>query len=245
MFEILEHGKQYKRNSSKLLLRSMKTIGAVVVILIVALGTSLILNYYLYTNNDPQLITAEPFLIQNASTTDPFLGLNLSVIMNTTSLQSGESIDIIISETNTLNTTNTVNAANEWQFSPLSLSPCGTLNYPMGLAIFQGYYTPSNVSTAETLELYKPGMYSCPMILAGITSYTFQPLSTVASVNAPYSIFNLSLASGVTASGYWTDNNSSDVWGLNARFSNFQPGIYTIAGGDEWGQLILLHFTVV
>jgi hypothetical protein len=48
----------------------------------------------------------------------------------------------------------------------------------------------------------------------------------------------------VTAGGYWTDNYPLDYTGVNATFSNFQPGIYTVAGGDEWGQLVVLHFIV-
>jgi hypothetical protein len=24
----------------------------------------------------------------------------------------------------------------------------------------------------------------------------------------------------------------------------FDPGIYTVVGGDEWGALVILHFTV-
>ena len=38
--------------------------------------------------------------------------------------------------------------------------------------------------------------------------------------------------------GYWASNN------VGATFSNFEPGVYTVVGGDEWGTLVIVHFTV-
>jgi hypothetical protein len=242
----------------------MKTIEAVVAVLIVILGASFVLDYSLYTSNQ-QLSSSFNNLnqsfynlnqkynelaglnaSQSISMTNEPIGLNLRVAMNTTSIQSGQSIDVIISETNTLNTTNTVNVSDQWQLSSLSFSlgPCGNLGYPIGIVIFKGYHTYSNISTAESLDLYQPGTYFCP---AGFfaTSFSFQPLSNMASVNeAPNSSSSLPMTSEVTASGYWTDNYPLDYTGVNATFSNFQPGIYTVVGGDEWGQLVLLHFIV-
>jgi hypothetical protein len=221
----------------------MKTMEAVVVILIVALGASFVLNYTLYASNQQlrsefNSLNETLAFPQSVSVTDAPIGLNLSMALNTTLLQSGQGIDITITETNTLNTTITVNASDQWQLSSLSLGPCGTYNYPMGLAIFKGYYTSSNISTGDSLELYHG--IACPMFLLLITSYTFQPLSDMASVNNPYSSFNLTMASGITASGYWIGNLQGQI-----EFSNFTPGIYTVAGGDEWGQLVLLHFVVL
>jgi len=43
----------------------------------------------------------------------------------------------------------------------------------------------------------------------------------------------------VTASGFWAGSRP------NATFSNFIPGSYTVVGGDEWGALVILHFTIV
>ena len=243
MFEILEHGKRYKQNSSKLFLRSMKIIEAVMVILIVILGASIVFNCSLYTNNQQlrseiNSLNETLALPQSASIKDTPLGLNLSVAMNTTLLQSGQGIEIIISEANILNTTNTINASTHWQFSPLSLGPCGTYNYPMGLAICQGYYTSANISTAESLELY--GAEVCPMYILFIASYTFQPLSNMASINSPNPGSSIAMNSTVAASGYWAVNLEGQ-----REFSNFSPGIYTVVGGDEWGQLVILHFLVI
>jgi hypothetical protein len=37
--------------------------------------------------------------------------------------------------------------------------------------------------------------------------------------------------------GYWTNDSVS-------QFNNFDPGVYTVIAGDEWGALVILHFTV-
>jgi hypothetical protein len=212
----------------------MKTIEAVVVVLIIALGASLALNYSLYASN--QQLKSAGLIPQSVSTTNESLGLSLSVALSATYLQPGQGISITISEANTLNILNTVNVGTEWQFSPLSDSPCGVGSYPMGLAICQGYYTASNISTAEALNVYAYGMYACPMLYPLIYSYTFQPMSNMASIN-PSGGFFMPMNSALAANGYW---------GMTAKdFHSFSPGIYTVAGGDEWGQLALLHFVVV
>ena len=168
-------------------------------------------------------------------------GLSLSLTLNSTTFQLGQEISVIIDEQNTLATVNNVSTSNGWPLRGLSVGPCGTLNYPIGVAIFQGYYTPSNVSSATLLQLYKPGIYHCPMILADINSYAFQPSSDIASVfgscdpNPCLSDFKIS--SEITVTGYWVN-------GQGAAPSNFTPGVYTVVAGDEWGTITVLHFVV-
>jgi hypothetical protein len=224
----------------------MKIIEAVVVILIVALGVSFVLNYSLYASNQQlrsefNSLNETLAFPQSVSVTDAPLGLNLSIAVNTTLLQSGQGIEITINETNTLDALNTVSATTGWQSTPqLSLGPCGVGDYPMGLAICQGYYTPSSISSAEPLYIYAPGTFACPMLIRLITSYTFQPLSNMASISPPSNSFFMPMNSSFAANGYWTGNLKGQT-----EFSNFSPGIYTVVGGDEWGQLVLLHFVVI
>jgi hypothetical protein len=210
----------------------MKIIEAVVVILIVALGASLVLNYSLYTNN--QQLSSEFNNLNDTlsfplstSTTNESLGLNFTMAMNTTLFQSGQGINITVIETDALNTTITINASYNWQLPSLwnGTNPCNSL--PIGLEIFKGYYTSSNILTAEPLSLYYPGIYFCPAI-PSVFSYTFQPLG------------NNSITTGITTNGYWAVNLKAQT-----AFNNFTTGIYTVAGGDEWGQLVLLHFTAI
>lgn len=175
--------------------------------------------------------------LQSASTTNASLGLTLNVALSTVFIQPPEQgISITISETNILNSTNTVSAATEWPFSPLSLGSCGVGSDPIELAVFQGYYTFSNISTAMELDLYQPGTYLCPPITMGsIAFYIFQPLSDMAFINSSNPGFGWPMNYTVMASGYY----------LGTDVHNFSPGIYTVVGGDEWGQLVLLHFVVV
>jgi len=41
----------------------------------------------------------------------------------------------------------------------------------------------------------------------------------------------------VQINGYW-------MAGQNLNEDNFAPGVYTVVAGDEWGALVVLHFTV-
>jgi hypothetical protein len=45
----------------------------------------------------------------------------------------------------------------------------------------------------------------------------------------------------VNANGSWT---GGDILGNGATSSRFIPGEYTVAGGDEWGNLVIQYFTV-
>ena len=111
------------------------------------------------------------------------IGLQLRLSLNSTALQSGQGVGVNITESNILNLTNNVTASHAWKVSGLALGPCGTGNDPMGVGIFQGYYTESNISSASPLSIYQPGEYACPMFLANIAAYTFQSLSNSAVVS--------------------------------------------------------------
>ena len=130
-----------------------------------------------------------------------------------------------------------------WPVVGLIMGPCGTLNYPMGVALYAGYLTESDISSATPLRLYDPkALYHCPMILSSISSYLFQPNSDNADVygscdpNPCFTGFEISAA--LSLKGYWTDGESS-------VFNNFTPGTYTMVGGDEWGSLAVAHFIVL
>jgi hypothetical protein len=32
---------------------------------------------------------------------------------------------------------------------------------------------------------------------------------------------------------------------VGGSFKSFDPGVYTVVGGDEWGGIVLLHFVVL
>src|SRR2546428_10313470 len=136
-------------------------------------------------------------------------GLALNLLLNSTRIRPGQGVAITVQEKNTLSSVNNVSASMKWPLSGLSLGPCGPLNFPIGVAIVQGYYTSSDVSAGRPLGLYQPGPYYCPAGLSGISSYVFQPssdrISIVGSCN-PAPCFTENMSSTVGAKGYWVGN---------------------------------------
>jgi hypothetical protein len=167
-------------------------------------------------------------------------GLNLSLSLSPLVVSPGQAVTVGIDEWNTLPTENPVPSGSSWPLHGLTLGPCGTLNQPIGIEIARGFYTSTNISSAQTLQLSNPGVvYHCPMILSYITSYDYEPHSDAAAVVGscdpnPCGTGNVSMTKDIT--GYWT---------ATSTFSNFTLGEYTVVGGDEWGALAILHFIVV
>jgi len=180
-------------------------------------------------------------LDQYSSTVISRYGLSLTLSLNSTTYHPGEQISVTIHEKNTLPIENNIHVASEWPVQGLNLGPCGTLNYPFGISILQGYYDAKSVVTITPLQLFDPNAaYHCPVILAGITSYDFQPWSDIAAIYTSYDSepWSINMTTQVTSAGFWTGSRPK------ATFSNFTPGIYTVVGGDEWGALVILHFTI-
>lgn len=169
-------------------------------------------------------------------------GLGLTLSMSSTAYKPGDKVSITVDERNTLWVENNVLRADSWAFQGLTLGPCGTLGFPFGVSILQGNYDATNVASVTPLQsLYDPnGIYSCPAP-PDFVSYDFQPSSDVASLvptnPSNYEAVPSSMTYAVTSAGFWTGSP-------NATFSDFTPGIYTVVGGDEWGVIALLHFTV-
>jgi hypothetical protein len=138
----------------------------------------------------------------------------------------------------------------QWANRDLSLGPCGSLNRPIGYAIYSGKYSSDQILRQKPtpVSLCHPGVYNCPAIF-NVGGYLFLPSSDVATVfssaidnQTSSAIFTDSMSGSGSFSGGWT--MGSDVFGTGAQFSSFQPGVYTIVGGDEWGDIALLYFTV-
>jgi hypothetical protein len=178
-------------------------------------------------------------LDQYSSTVISRYGLSLTLSLNSTTYHPGEQISVTINEKNTLPVENNIHAANRWPVQGLKLGPCRTV-YPFGISILQGYYDAKSVSAITPLQLFDPNAsYHCPPILAAV-SYDFKPWSDIAAIYTGYDSepWSINMATKVTSAGFWTGSRP------NATFSNFTPGIYTVVGGDEWGALVILHFTI-
>jgi hypothetical protein len=187
-------------------------------------------------------LAASPY--NTASDSNPALGIRLDLSVNSTSLKPGDKITITMSEQNLRSFLNEVRAASDWKLQSLSLGPCGTVNRPIGFAIFKGNYTKDDISAGHPLQLYRSEIYFCPMILSGIRSYVFDPLSNLANVVGsciPNPCFKLRIENQAQVRGSWSE---MILFPDQATFHEFSPGVYTVAGGDEWGDLLVLNFTV-
>ena len=98
------------------------------------------------------------------TTTPSSKGLQLRLSINTARLTAGETLQIDVSEYNTLSTTNNVAAVNSWGIGSLALGPCkNTFVQPFGVAVFQGRFTTQNISQASALRIYP--LAPCPLFI--------------------------------------------------------------------------------
>jgi hypothetical protein len=194
-----------------------------------------------YFANQAVSRSSPPTLQTAAQVTSPQTGLRLALVENTTQLQSGQAVLVTVSESDTLRQGVNVSKAKSWPLEGLILGPCGTLNMPMGLAVYGGYYTAANVSSARPLGLFPPSAYPCPAILL-VDRYAFQPLSGNATI-----FVNVGGGVAVPTPEEPTPISQSLVVSkiyVAGVAQAMGRGTYTVAAGDEWGQLVLLYFTV-
>jgi hypothetical protein len=177
----------------------------------------------------------------NSAASNSVSGLSLSLSLDSAAYQPGQTVNITVDEINTLKKTNNVSAEGNWAFPGFSVGPCGTLNYPFGIAIFQGYYTAGDLASVMPLKLDNPNaVYPCPMILSDINTYAFQSSGDTADVfqlGGIDPVLTETMNAQIHPTGYWTGSP-------NGALTNFAPGVYTVVAGDEWGALVVLHFTV-
>ena len=179
----------------------------------------------------------------NAAVKQSTHGLSLSLSLDSTNYQTGQEISMVVDEENTLSSTNHVRSSHNWMLNGLTLNECGIEYYPFGVAIFQGYYTSLNVSKVTSLYFYNPYAIDpgCPEVSNG-QGYDFASLSdNIISISNDNTHSYNQLKYELVANGYWTKDSTDDY---NSSFSNFNPGVYTVVAGDEWGALVVLHFTV-
>jgi hypothetical protein len=174
----------------------------------------------------------------NSASTESVNGLRLSLSTDRTTYQPVQSVSIIVDEKNLLSTTNIIPATDNLPPEFISGFP-NDPSFPLGLAVLRGNYTGSNYSTVTPLIIFNPGEVYTGTTIAAPTSYSFSPLIDVAVLNGgDYNSSDaIRLHIEISVSGYWPNNES-------ASSNNFEPGVYTIIAGDEWGTLVVLYFTV-
>lgn len=200
-------------------------------------------------------ITTPPTTISAVATgsINPSNNLQLQLSLNISLSATNVTLDATLYDYNTLNSTNNVTStlsspnnttsAGDWAvaISGDDGAPCQDDNWPIGVAIAQGHYTLSNMSTAKLLDLVDPNAsYACPAYGAFYyaAGYLFQPTSEIAKSYGCLGVtpcLTEDVSAGVDVKGYWNQGST---------FTSFQPGTYTVLGEDEWGGTILAYFTV-
>jgi hypothetical protein len=158
-------------------------------------------------------------------------GLEFHFAINTTQLKEGEAIKVTLDEINTTPNTLNISSKNIWKLPNPTLGPCSRVNYPFGIEVIRGYYTQSNISDGEQLQFYPSGVYACPATY-NVKFYIFEPLSDLFTINPQLPFSHASY--NVTNSGFFKLTGSFPL----------QPGIYTVAAADEWGEILVLHFSL-
>jgi hypothetical protein len=181
-----------------------------------------------------------------SSKTENGLSLNLSLDVKTYYL--GQKVHISVDEKNTQSKTNNIPVAENWPLNGLiiTLSLCQSEDYPFGIAAYRGDLSSSDLSNAVPLHLYNMnGLFGCSTPFVHPISYSFKPGSDIADLTPKNGDIAISsyikdrqISADVSLKGYWTDSDSS-------RFRSFEPGIYTVVVGDEWGNVVVIHFTVL
>jgi hypothetical protein len=154
--------------------------------------------------------------------------------VNETHVYSNSSFTFDISEFNPTANSINLSRSDDWYSESLSAWPCGEGTIPFGVAAYRGYYTLQNVSSAHGILKLAPSL--C-IYIANATTYMAPPLSTF---RPPYGFGSLqvyAISGGSVSSGNFSEFVNS--------LGSSKPAVYTLAVGDEWGDFVLLHFSVV
>jgi hypothetical protein len=177
-----------------------------------------------------------------AETTNATIGLEFIISINPTIVGSGDALDITMTVRNTLSTVDNVTGESDWnnsQVSDLSTIHPGCLFLVWdNFVILKGYYTYSNITSASRPLWLIPrnGVSTCPALYFHI--FSFQPRSsnvTIIYQGLQFGVPNFNFTSISQIKGYYPTALS---------LAPFPLGVYTLAAGDEWGQLAIVNFRV-
>lgn len=176
-------------------------------------------------------------------------GLLVSLTITDTTVKSGGYFEIGISGYNPTSHYINMSAENKWYVpSQPSGGPCSEGRTPFGVEILRGYYSVSNVSEGKNVLGFPSVIWSCPTGVENDTAPSIPALSYVqapaVSLSCVYAIAGDNVTSGdVCGTGFLVPGGNfiAFVSSIGSR----QPSVYTLVGVDEWGDLAILHFSVV
>jgi hypothetical protein len=224
--------------------RQIVTTSVVAIVLALSIGIGI---YYIQPQLGGMGTTSTTTIFNpyptNEETTNATLGLELELSAKPTNLVQGNSINITVAIRNTLNKVNNVPGESDWAVPVIENFSASTFACPHweNFLIFQGYYSVSNISEGSPVWLVPPHQAPlCPYL--NYSTFSFNPESLNVSVNGELDNYNLTTK--VLVEGYYTTTQGYVLPNRNLPPPSFPPGVYTVAAGDEWGQLVLLHFSV-
>ncbi|MCL5068620.1 MAG: hypothetical protein M1368_09760 [Thaumarchaeota archaeon] len=168
---------------------------------------------------------------------NPNLGIRLVISLNASTVRLGGAVNYSASVYNTRSSVNNVSSASNWAIPDLIETATGPTDSPIAYAVMPGYYVSSNISKAPGIDY---GI-CCTTVAGGLTVYSFQPMSDVASVFGSCSLnpcFTKPVSTWRLLSEYPTGVGAEVHW------VNFTSGVYTVVAEDEWGDVALASFTV-
>jgi hypothetical protein len=187
-------------------------------------------------------------------------GLSLRIVVNGTTIGVGEALAITAIVFNPLPQNDNLSTSTDWPFHGLFMynqnwPPCGYYP-PFEVTVLAGNYSVSQLRSTGTEAV----LGAACMESTTYTGFNFLTESNMVNVTGMYSeaagpeVFGPVNASvTVTTNGYWDNSSSiayppaygSSEYDFVAAQHSFVPGVYTIAVGDEWGELVVIHLTVV
>jgi hypothetical protein len=226
----------------------------VIVLVVAATVASLAVNSFLRTVVTPSsktetVTTATDYTVTQTTTETTYqyptsgysinrsLGLELELHLNATtivdSLPNSTALNVSLSEYYILQQPTNVSTGGDSPLQTLGeVFPCAAV--PFGIGVYSGYYTANNISNAKAFNLY-----------GDILECGANPLKTPSHYLFESSNLSTPITSNIPIDGYCCSNIIYQEYHSASSEIPFPAGTYTLAAGDPWGNLVILHFTVV
>lgn len=238
----------------------LSTIGQIdwVVILIVLVILSAAVGYLASSS---RTITSTITTTASVTTTTKTLvlnytdGLEFSMSLNSSAVsKKNDDLSVSLNLFNTLELSNNVTGASNWRLTNQSEEWLGHWNCAQNdvfrIEVLQGYYNLSNYANGTALDIFNlqylagvNGTNICLYFIRGSAPPMFLTYSENYYVFEPQSNEAQLIALGFRQANQRVTMNES-ILVRPSLFTN-STGIYTIVGGDEWGDVEIAHFSVI
>jgi hypothetical protein len=171
------------------------------------------------------------------------IGIDLVVGLNSTTIKQGQDLANVIEIVNTLPRENNVSVGNDFPVG-LYAPKCDPGDFtPLDEEMYSGYYDLANISSASPLHYFRTCPAGSPNSLLNYEYYLFEPSGAYAT------LYGTTMAGAPVNSGNMLLRfvNQTSVYQYLLSFNqNVLPvGVYTLAVQDFWGQIVIVHFSVI